>query len=235
MTPAVIYARFSPRPNAAECDSNRKQFQRCRAYCVSHGYDVAAVRWDRDLCGGRADNRPGLRRALEDACAHKAVLVVYAIDRLSRNTEELLAMTRRLTDSAADLASITESFNTRHYLGRFFLTILAAIATMQREATQERTSLAMRKYQAEGRRMTRRDRCPYGWRPDPADPDQLVEDPEEQAAIERIRQERRAGLGLRAIARALDRAGIACRGHRWHDSTVRAILRRAGSQLNALP
>ena len=50
--------------------------------------------------------------------------------------------------------------------------------------------------------MTRPDRCPYGWRPDPADPAGLIEDAQEQAAIVRIREDRRQGMGFREIARA---------------------------------
>jgi hypothetical protein len=38
----VLYARFSPRPNAEECDSVEKQLERCRAYSLGHGYTVDA-------------------------------------------------------------------------------------------------------------------------------------------------------------------------------------------------
>jgi hypothetical protein len=75
--------------------------------------------------------------------------------------------------------------------------------------------------------MTRPDRCPYGWRPDPSDPDRLVEDADEQAAIRRIREERRVGRGLREIARRLDMVGIGCRGGRWSHTTIRSILLRS--------
>jgi hypothetical protein len=75
--------------------------------------------------------------------------------------------------------------------------------------------------------MTRVDRCPFGWRPDPADASRLVEVAEEQAAIARIREERRQGKGLRAIARALEQAGITRRGRRWSHSTIRSVLRRS--------
>jgi hypothetical protein len=54
---AGLYARFSPRPSPEECDSDEKQLARCRAYCVGHGYTVIAERSDKDLSGGRADNR----------------------------------------------------------------------------------------------------------------------------------------------------------------------------------
>ena len=91
----------------------------------------------------------------------------------------------------------------------------------------------MLRHQANGRRMTRVDRCPYGWRPDPADAGRLVEDAEEQAVIARIREERRQGKGLRGIARALDQAGITCRCRRWSHSTIRSVLRRSAQLTEA--
>ena len=90
----------------------------------------------------------------------------------------------------------------------------------------EQTSAAMLRHQANGRRMTRAERCPYGWRPDPSDADRLVEDADEQATIRRIREERRVGRGLREIARRLDLAGISCRGGHWSHTTVHSVLLR---------
>src|SRR5437870_11135092 len=76
VAPAVVYGRFSPRPNAEECDSVEKQLQRCRAYCTSHDYEIVGEFKDEDLSGGRADNRPGLQEAIDRACRQRAVLVV---------------------------------------------------------------------------------------------------------------------------------------------------------------
>jgi len=61
MPQAVLYARFSPRPNAEECDSAKKQLERCRPYSEGRGYTVIAEHKDEDLSGARADNRPGLQ------------------------------------------------------------------------------------------------------------------------------------------------------------------------------
>jgi hypothetical protein len=90
-----------------------------------------------------------------------------------------------------------------------------------------------RMLQANGRRMGRRDRCPFGQRPDPSDDSRMVDDPEEQEVIAEIRLLRAEGKGSKAIARALDGQGIACRGHGWNYSTVRAILRRSGQLAEA--
>ena len=87
---AVVYARFSPRPSAGECDSVEKQIEPCRAYWAGHGYDVLAVYQDKDLSGSRADNRPGLQRAIAKACAQKAILSVYSLSRFARNTKDAI-------------------------------------------------------------------------------------------------------------------------------------------------
>src|SRR6476469_6969325 len=112
-------------------------------------------------------------------------------------------------------------------MGRFVFILFSALAELEREQVAERTSVAMLRHQAKGRRMTRPDRCPNGWRPDPSDPERLVQDAEEQATIGQIREERWHGRGLREIARRLDSAGIGCRGGRWSHTTVRSVLLRA--------
>jgi site-specific DNA recombinase len=182
MTKAVIYARFSPRPNAEDCDSVEKQRERCRSYCKAHGYDVIAEKDDEDMSGGRADNRPGLQAAIALACKHKAVLVVYKLDRLARNTRDALDVLERLQKSKADLASLVEQINSRSPMGKFFFTQLAAFAELEREQIRARTSTAMRAHQSGGRRMTRTDRCPFGLQPDPADSSRLIDHADELAA-----------------------------------------------------
>jgi site-specific DNA recombinase len=212
MTQAVIYARFSPRPDAQDCDSVEKQRDRCRSYCKAHGYDVIAEKDDEDMSGGRADNRPGLQRAIALACKHKAVLVVYKLDRLARNTRDALDVLERLQKSKADLASLVEQINSRSPMGKFFFTQLAAFAELEREQIRARTSAAMRSYQAAGRRMTRADRCPFGQQPNPFDPSRMIDHPEELAALARMRQLRAEGKGAKAITAALNAEGFPCRG-----------------------
>jgi site-specific DNA recombinase len=231
MTQAVIYARFSPRPDTQDCDSVEKQIERCRAYCDAHGYEEIGRKHDNDMSGGRADNRPGLQAAIALACKRKAVLVVYKLDRLARNTRDALDVLERLQKSKADLASLVEQINSRSPMGRFFFTQLAAFAELEREQIRARTSAAMRGYQANGRRVTRADRCPFGRQPDPSDPSRLIDHPEEMAALERIRQMRAEGKGAKAITAALNAEGFPCRGQRWHLTSVRRVLAR--QDLNA--
>jgi hypothetical protein len=75
--------------------------------------------------------------------------------------------------------------------------------------------------------MTRPTHCPFGFEPDPDDPERLVENAEEQRAIKLIRERRGEGLGLREIARSLDDDGVPCRGDHWNHVTIANVLNRA--------
>ena len=150
---------------------------------------------------------------------------------MARENADDADIVRRLIKAGADLESATESFDIYDESGELLGGVLAIVAQYQRRVIQKRTRNAMRKYQAEGRRMTRLDRCPYGWRPDPSDPRRLIQDADEQAIMgTTIPALHRAGKGPRAIARSLNEAGLPCRGKEWSHSSIRSILRRYGQQ-----
>ena len=129
--------------------------------------------------------------------------------------------------AGADLAVIQEKVNTRSPMGRFIFTLFSALAQLEREQRAERTSFAMLRHQANGRRMTHIVRCPFGKQPDPHDPSRLIDHHKEQETIAMIQAARAEGRGFKAIAHLLESKGIPCRGQRWHHTTVRSILRRA--------
>jgi site-specific DNA recombinase len=245
MTAAICYSRFSARPRAEQCESVEVQLDRCRAYCKAHEYEIAGEYADRELSGGRADNRPALQDAIDQTAKLKGILVVTKLDRLARNAQDARAiLADQLHKKGADVAIIQMQVNTRSAIGKLFYGLLAEFAEFERAQIVERTSEAMLFHQANGRRMGRTDRCPYGTMPnwdgpmlEKVDketgqvarlPAALIVNPEEQTVIEQIRRLRAEGMGSKAIARALDAQNITCRGHCWHHSTIRAILNRAG-------
>jgi DNA invertase Pin-like site-specific DNA recombinase len=89
---------------------------------------VLAAYSDKDLSGGRADNRPGLQEAIATACQRKAVLCVYSLSRLARCTKDAIELAERLNAAGADLAVIQENVNTRSPMGRFIFTLFSALA-----------------------------------------------------------------------------------------------------------
>ena len=137
-----------PARRRTSATSVEKQIERCRAYAAGHGYTVVAEHADKDLSGGRADNRPGLQKAIAEACRRQAVLVVYSLSRLARNTKDAIDLAERLNAAGADLAVIQENVNTRSPMGRFIFTLFSALAQLEREQIADRTSTAMLRHQA---------------------------------------------------------------------------------------
>lgn len=231
---AIIYARFSPRPNASECDSIEKQVVRCTAYCTSQEYDLIGTFQDADMSGGRADNRPGLQDALKLACEHKAVLVCYDLSRLARNTRDAISIADKLQKAGANLAFLDLKIDTSSPTGRCFFTILAAFAQLYREQISDRTSLAMLAHQKNGRCMSRH--APYGHQitveyVGDNEVKKLVENEEEQLIIRYMCDLNSKGMNVRDILNKLTADGVKCRGGKWHYPTVKNILKRHGVEV----
>ena len=69
---AIGYIRVSTEDQADQGVSLGVQRERITAWCAAHDYDLAAVHVDAGLSGKRADNRPALQRALDDAAVEPA-------------------------------------------------------------------------------------------------------------------------------------------------------------------
>lgn len=223
-TRAVIYARFSPRRNAEECESIETQMELCRAYCGKHGYAVAGEFQDRERSGDDED-RPGLWDAIA-ALGHGNVLIVYKLDRLARLVYLSEVIRRQVERAGARIESVNEqSTNGDTPEDALIRQILQAFGEYEKKVIAARTSAAMRRHQLAGRRMGRTDRLPYGWKIDPADPKRMIEDTQEVAAMAAAKALKATGMSLRQIGIALAISGYPPRtGTRWSAEAVRSIL-----------
>jgi DNA invertase Pin-like site-specific DNA recombinase len=224
MGKAIGYARVSTVQQAKEGVSLEAQEMRIQAWCTSQGLTLAEVFVDAGLSGSRADNRPELQRALA-ACKRGDVLVFYSLSRLSRSTRDVLKILDRLRKQGADLASVTESMDTSSSMGRFNLEIMSAVGTFEREVLAERTSMAIRHLQSQGRYIGGARPTGFGIRRDGT----LCPKPEEQRLIQRAQELRGSGMGLRTIAKTLLVEGFVPRqGTTFHMESIRRWT-RAGS------
>lgn len=225
MKKAIIYCRFSPRPNADECKSNEKQEERCRAYCASKGYEVLWAVNDSAVSGKSAiASRPGLASAI-GRIESGMVLVVDTSDRLARDMLVALTIRYEIEKRGATIEFADGSPLTDTPEGELFQNILAAFAAYDRARFARRTKAGLKKKSERGEHL---GRLPIGWRVD-SHSKQLIHDEAEQRAMAKavlLSKNQVAKLSSEKIAQELtDEFGL-CRGRPWSARTVRRIIQR---------
>jgi site-specific DNA recombinase len=245
---AVIYARYSPRPGN-HSESADAQIDACHEYAAYHKLQPVGAYKDEAVSGKEAANRPQFQEAINLACKHKAVFIVYSLSRFARSTIDAILYAKRLEQAGADLVSLKEQIDTTTPTGRFTFKLLAALAELEREQIAERTRDSMRHYQNTlNMRMSNKDKVPYGWKC-AEDGKSLVHDDYEQAVLTRMVHLRKSGSNIPQIIATLfreklltrqgpvykvNRLGrkcdeiIAYKTGLFHYSTIKQILDRAG-------
>jgi len=159
-----MFTRAYLRASTSEQDANRAR-QQLAAFALEHGATIAA--WYVENESGAQLQRPELHRLIADA--HPGdVLLVEAIDRLSRLSQSDWASLRQMLDAkqirvvAVDLplswpalapASNREDFTARMLdaLNRMMLDMLAAIARKDYEQRRQRQAQGIEKAKAHGK------------------------------------------------------------------------------------
>lgn len=102
---AVIYARFS-------CSKQREasiedQLRVCRSWCEREGYEVVGEYCDHAI-SGRTDERPEFQRMIDNA-GESGIVLVYMMDRFSRDAYDAPLYKKRLRDRGVRVLSATEA------------------------------------------------------------------------------------------------------------------------------
>jgi DNA invertase Pin-like site-specific DNA recombinase len=145
-----------------------------------------------------ADDRAGLMAAI-DYVRSGDTLVVWKLDRLGRSAKELLTIADNLHKRGVTVKILTGTLNGSYAPkgeGKFFFTVLAALAELERDIIHERTMAGLAAARAQGR---------TGGRPKAMDDDKIA------AAEARLRRgespvqiAKALGVGVRTIYRHVD-------------------------------
>lgn len=104
---------------------------------------------DQGVSGSKA-SRPELDKMLEHLRDGDTVLV-WKLDRIARNTKNLLELVEGLTDRGISFQSVTEGITTTGPMGKAMLTIMGAFAELERATLIERTNAGLATARARGR------------------------------------------------------------------------------------
>jgi DNA invertase Pin-like site-specific DNA recombinase len=219
---AIGYVRVSTEDQQ---HSPEVQKDAIKGYCKLKNFGIKDIIVDHGVSAGHPlSERPGGKKLLDFIEKGEAGAVVsYKLDRLFRDASDCLIVTKAWDSVGVSLHLIDlggASVDTKSPMGRFFLTVMAAAAEMERNLIRERTrAIAAHKK----RNKERVGMLPYGY--------QLAEDgihiepnTYEQKVIKWILQKRSEGWSMPAIIVWLEANKVKPRGKRWHVTTVRRIL-----------
>ncbi len=222
---AIGYIRVSTEDQAREGVSLDNQRAKIRSYCELKDLDLMETIEDAGISAKNL-NRPGAQRVLKLARKKKVdAVIVYKLDRMFRSTVDALETTGQFDKWGIAFHSIQETLDTQSAMGKFFFTLTAALAEMERGIIGERTKAALRHKRANNEK-TGGD-VPYGY--DVDETGHLVENRAEQKAIRLIRKLNFKGYSLRAICRELKKEGHRTKTGKasWHPQAVKRIMKRA--------
>ena len=218
MKKAVIYARFST--DLQNERSIEDQITLCRDYTSREEMNVVEVYEDRARSGGSVMGRGGLLRLLDQARQRSFdVVVVEALDRLSRDMEDLAGIHKRLSFLGIEIRAVHEGVVNTVLVG-----LRGLVGQLYREdnAHKVRRGLAGRI----GQGLNAGGRA-YGYAPVAGEKGKRTIVEVEAEIVRRIFDEYVAGRTPREIAHDLNNECILPpRGRSWNASTINGNMQR---------
>jgi putative DNA-invertase from lambdoid prophage Rac len=215
------YARVSTVRQSNEGESLDVQDRTIAGYAMMHGLTVDRMFVERGVSGTKPLSDRPEGAALVAALKAGDVVITAKLDRMFRSALDAMDVLAKLKDRDVSLHMIDLGGDvTGNGISKLAFTILSAVAEAERDRIAERVATVKADQRQRGRYLV--GKVPFGH--PLGDKGELMEVPEEQAAIGRIRLLRASGASLRAIA-----AEMKATGHDLSHEAVRGILERADS------
>ena len=130
-----IYTRVS---TAAQTEgfSLEAQQERLYEYAEYRELEIAGDYCDAGKSGKSIKGRPEFQRMMDDIISQKdniSYVLVFKLSRFGRNAADVLKSMQLLTDYGVDLVSVNDAIDSSTQGGRLTLTILSAVAEIERE------------------------------------------------------------------------------------------------------
>ena len=228
---AVVYARYSSDlQSEASIDD---QVRLCKERAVRDSMTVADVFTDYAISGGSLSNRPGMLSLMEAAKRREFdVVIAEALDRISRDQEDIAAIYKRLSHADVRIITLSEGeINELHVglKGTMNALFLKDLAIKTRRGQRGRVEAGkIPGGNSYGYTIVRRilDNGSVSTGEREIDPDQA-------AIIRRMFKEYADGIAPRQIARRLNAEGVPSpRGGQWNASTINGSRQRRNGILN---
>ena len=136
----AIYSRKSKFTGKGESIGN--QVELCKEHIrnfFGEGYVERCVVFEDEGFSGGNLMRPAFQKMMADVRKHKfKAIVVYRLDRISRNISDFTGLTDELNKLGVSFVSIREQFDTSTPMGRAMMFIISVFSQLERETIAER-------------------------------------------------------------------------------------------------
>ena len=151
----VAYCRVSTEEQAEEGYSIEGQTDKLRSYASLHDLGQVTVITDPGI-SGKDLKRPGIQQLLAAVEAgHVSHVIVWRLDRLSRNLKDLILLADQFGEHGVALHSVSEQLNLASASGRMFYNILGSFAQYFRDQLSENVKMGNERAIKEGRWINR--------------------------------------------------------------------------------
>jgi DNA invertase Pin-like site-specific DNA recombinase len=175
----AIYARVST-GNGAQ--SPEMQIRELREYCKRRRFQISREYIDQGISGMK-ESRPALNKLMGDAHFRRFdAVVVWKFDRFARSVSHLLRALETFKSLGIEFISLSEAMDSSTPSGKMCLTVLGAVAELERSLICERVRAGLRNARAKGKVLGR---------------------PRKIANSEEIKRLRAQGASWRAVGTAL--------------------------------
>ncbi len=218
----IVYSRVSTDAQERDGTSLDTQERASLDFVRQQGWSV--VETIRDAASGFSLDRPGIERVRELLRAGVVdVVVAYAVDRLSRNQNQIGVLFDEIQQSGSRLEFVTERFEDTA-VGRFILAARAFIAEVEREKIVERTTRGKLERAKSGRIPQGFGKGCFGYTYNQATGQREIE-PFQAEIVRRIFTRYTELRSFDRVAQELNASGITTYvGGRWHPVGVRRVL-----------
>ena len=210
---AFLYARYST--DLQNEKSVEDQLSLCRVYAKREGYKVVGEYHDAAKSGASMFGRDGLQDILAAAYARKCdAIIVEALDRLSRDMEDLAGIHKRMTFEGIKILAVHDGGEASTAM----VGMKAMFAQMFREENAKKVHRGMEGLLRAGKTAGGRA---YAYTPCPSSRGIPMIVPEEAEITFRIFEEYHGGKSPKMICRDLNAEGISApRGKLWAPSAL---------------
>ena len=220
----AIYARVSTEEQAQEGFSIRAQEQKLKDFARIKDWSIYKIYMDEGISGKNLVDRPAVQELIADVESGEVQnVLVFKIDRLTRNTADLIYLTDLFNQKKCAFNSLTESIDTQTASGRMFLKIIGIFAEFERENIIERVKVGLERKVKEGYSIG--SLPSFGYDRPASQKIQTINENEAEIVREIFDMYVNQGVKINDIVRRLNSRKIATKNNTtWKNNSIRQLL-----------